>query len=489
MSRSTLSVRQNLLAGLTTAFALVPEAMAFALVAHLNPLMGLYGAAIIAALTAAFGGRPGMISGAAGSMAVVIVALVVQHGSEYFLLTVLLGGLIQCLFGLLRLGKLVRMIPHPVMLGFVNGLAIVIAGSQLEHLHAPGGGWLSGNALYLMLGLALVAMLVVYLLPRLTRVVPSALASIVIVSLIVHLFGLPTRAVGDIASIKGGLPLLHWPQVPWTLDTLKIVFPYALVMAMVGLLETLLTLNLVDEITATEGQPNRECIALGAANVVSGLFGGMGGCAMIGQTMINLTSGGRTRLSGITAGVLVMCFVLFLSPLIERIPLAALFGVMLVVAQKTFAWGSVPLLRRLPLSDALTIVAVTVITVLANLATAVLCGVLISAIAFAWKHADRLSVNREELPDGGRLYRLRGTLYFAATSRLMAMFDVENDPAYVELDCSGAHLDDHSAVEAIETLRRRYAQQGKQLHVTRLNDACEALLMRVGGTEASASRH
>jgi SulP family sulfate permease len=274
--------------------------------------------------------------------------------------------------------------------------------------------------------------------------------------------------------------LLHWPQLPWTLDTLKIVFPYALVMATVGLLETLLTLNLVDEITGTEGQPNRECMALGAANVVSGFFGGMGGCAMIGQTMINLTSGGRTRLSGITAGVLVLCFVLFLSPLIERIPLAALFGVMLVVAQKTFAWGSVPLLRRLPLSDALTIVAVTVITVLANLATAVLCGVLISAIAFAWKHADRLSVNREELPNGGRIYRLRGTLYFAATSRLMAMFDVENDPAYVELDCSGAHLEDHSAVEAIEALRRRYAQQGKQLHVTQLNDDCEALLMRVG---------
>lgn len=487
MSSPFLSVRQNLLAGLTTAFALVPEAMAFALVAHLNPLMGLYGAAIIAALTAAFGGRPGMISGAAGSMAVVIIALVVQHGVEYFLLTVLLGGLIQLLFGLLRLGKLVRMIPHPVMLGFVNGLAIVIASSQLEHLHAPGGGWLTGNALYLMLGLALVAMLVVYMLPKLTRALPSALASIVLVSLLVQVFGLHTRDVGDIASIKGGLPFLHWPQVPLTLDTLKIVFPYALVMAMVGLLETLLTLNLVDEITASEGQPNRECVALGAANIVSGLFGGMGGCAMIGQTMINLTSGGRTRLCGITAGVLVMSFVLFLSPLIERIPLAALLGVMLVVAQKTFAWGSIPLLRRLPLADALTIVAVTVITVLANLATAVLCGVLIAAIAFAWKHADRLSVTREDLPDGGRRYRLHGTLYFAATARLQAMFDVENDPSYVELDCSGAHLDDHSAVEAIEALRRRYAQQGKRLQVTQMNDACEALLMRVGGAEAHLS--
>ncbi|WP_109126325.1 SulP family inorganic anion transporter [Dyella sp. C11] len=470
--------------GLTTSFALVPEAMAFALVAHLNPLMGLYGAAIIAALTAAWGGRPGMISGAAGSMAVVIVALVVQHGSEYFLVTVLLGGVIQLLFGLLRLGKLVRMIPHPVMLGFVNGLAIVIAGSQLEHLRAPGGGWLEGQTLYLMLGLALIAMLVVYLLPRLTRAVPSALASIVIVSLIAQLFGLHTRTVGDIALIKGGLPLLHWPHVPWTLDTLKIVFPYALVMALVGLLETLLTLNLVDEITSSEGQPNRECVALGIANVASGLLGGMGGCAMIGQTMINLTSGGRTRLSGITAGVLVMCFVLFLSPLIERIPLAALFGVMLVVAQKTFAWGSLPLLRRLPVADAITIVAVTLITVFTNLATAVLCGVLIAALAFAWKHADRLSVTREDAGNGGRRYRLQGTVYFAATTRLQAMFDIENDPTHVELDCSDAHLDDHSAIEAIESLRRRYTQQGKQLHVIHLNDDCEALLKRVGGAEA-----
>jgi SulP family sulfate permease len=480
MSFDVRALRSNVLAGLTTAFALVPEAMAFALVAHLNPLMGLYGAAIICTLTAAFGGRPGMISGAAGSMAVVIVALVVQHGAQYLLATVLLGGLIQLSFGLLKLGKLVRMVPHPVMLGFVNGLGIVIASSQLEHLRLPGGGWQTGPALYVMLALALAAMLIVYLLPRLTRALPSALAAIVLVALAAHVLGLHTRTVGDLASIKGGWPMLHLPTVPWSLATLKIVFPYALVMAMVGLLETLLTLNLVDEITASEGSPNRECVALGVANLASGLFGGMGGCAMIGQTMINLTSGGRGRLSGITAGVLVLCFILFLSPLIEKIPLAALLGVMLVVAQKTFAWGSLRLLRKIPFSDALVIVLVTVVTVLTNLATAVFCGVLISALAFAWKHAAQIHAEVEELADGRRLYRLRGTLFFASTTRFQSLFAVTGDPVQVVLDCGAARLADHSAVEAIDALRKRYAQQGKHLQVRALSKPCEALLARLG---------
>jgi SulP family sulfate permease len=483
MSPTLLHARHNLLAGITTAFALVPEAMAFALVAHLNPLMGLYGAAIICTLTALFGGRPGMISGAAGSMAVVIVALVVQHGVQYLLATVLLGGLIQLGFGLLKLGKLIRMVPHPVMLGFVNGLAIVIAASQLEHFHTAGGGWLGGAPLYIMLGLAALAMAVVYLLPRLTRAVPSALAAIVIVALLVQLAGIHTHTIGDLATIKGGLPPLRLPTVPWNFDTLRVIFPYALLMAMVGLLETLLTLNLVDEITASEGQPNRECVALGAANLVSGLFGGMGGCAMIGQTMINLTSGGRSRLSGITAGVLVLCFVLFLSPLIERIPLAALVGVMLVVAQRTFAWGSLCLLRRLPRVDALVIVAVTAITVSTNLATAVLCGVVISALSFAWKHAAHIEAIATDLPDGSRRYVLRGTLFFASTARFQSLFSPLQDPSRVVLDCTHVRLADHSAIEAIGALRKRYAQQGKQLEIRALSDDCEQLLARVGHLE------
>uniref|UniRef100_UPI00066FEA23 SulP family inorganic anion transporter n=1 Tax=Frateuria defendens TaxID=2219559 RepID=UPI00066FEA23 len=399
------------------------------------------------------------------------------------LATVLLGGLIQLAFGLLKLGKLIRMVPHPVMLGFVNGLAIVIAGSQLEHFRAADGGWLAGAPLYTMLGLAALAMLIVYLLPRLTRALPSALAAIAAVTLLVQALGLHTRTIGDIAAIHGGLPALHLPAVPWNLDTLRIVLPYALVMAAVGLLETLLTLNLVDEITASEGQPDRECVALGAANLVSGLFGGMGGCAMIGQTMINLSSGGRGRLSGVVAGAMVLCFVLFLSPLIERIPLAALVGVMAVVAQRTFAWGSLRRLPRLPRADALVIVAVTAITVATNLATAVLCGVVISALSFAWKHASTIEAEVTDLPDGRRRYALRGTLFFASTTRFQSLFAPADDPADVVLDCTHARLADHSAVEAVEALRKRYAQQGKRLEIRALSDDCEALLARVGRLE------
>lgn len=315
----TRSIRTDVLAGLTTSFALVPECIAFALVAHLNPLMGLYGAFIICTLTALLGGRPGMISGAAGSMAVVIVALVVQHGVQYLLATVLLGGLIMIAFGLLRLGKLVRMVPYSVMLGFVNGLAIIIALAQLEHFKHD-GAWLSGSPLYLMAGLVALTMAIVYLLPRLTRSVPPALIAILGVGAGVYLLDLPTRTLGDLAHIAGSLPMLTWPDIPWNLQTLQIIAPYAILMALVGLLETLLTLNLTDEITESRGYPNRECVALGVANMTSGLFGGMGGCAMIGQTAINLSSGGRGRLSGVVAGVMILMFVLFLSPLIERIP-------------------------------------------------------------------------------------------------------------------------------------------------------------------------
>jgi SulP family sulfate permease len=347
---------KNALAGLTTSFALVPECIAFALVAHLNPLTGLYGAFFICTITAIFGGRPGMISGAAGSMAVVIVALVAQHGVQYFLATVVLSGLIMLLFGALRMGKLVSMVPHPVMLGFVNGLAIVIAWSQLQHFKAD-GQWLQGINMLWMCGLVALTMLVVYLLPRLTKAVPPALVAIVGVGLLSEGLKLPARTLGDMAHIAGGLPVWQLPAVPFNMETLHIVLPYAVLMAVVGLLETLLTFNLTDEITETRGLPNRECVALGVANVASGLFGGMGGCAMIGQTMINLSSGGRTRVSGAVSGIMILLFILFLSPWIERIPLAALVGVMFVVAQQTFAWGSLRVLGKVPRHDALLIVA------------------------------------------------------------------------------------------------------------------------------------
>lgn len=472
-------LRADVLAGLTTSFALVPECIAFALVAHLNPLMGLYGAFIICTLTALFGGRPGMISGAAGSMAVVIVALVVQHGAQYLLATVLLGGIVMILFGVLRLGKLVRLVPYPVMLGFVNGLAIVIAMAQLEHFK-DGEHWLGGKPLLLMVGLVALTMLVVYVLPKLTRAVPPALVAIVGVGLLVYLLGLPTRTLGDMAHIAGGLPQLAWPEVPWNLETLKIIAPYALVMAMVGLLETLLTLNLSDEITESRGFPDRECVALGAANMVSGLCGGMGGCAMIGQTVINLSSNGRGRLSGVVAGVMILLFVLFLSPLIERIPLAALVGVMFVVAQQTFAWASLRVLHKVPKSDVLAIIAVTVVTVLTDLAAAVMFGIVIAAINFAWQHARELYADSHEDGQGGKIYQVHGTLFFASTTPFLEQFDPAQDPQSVTLDCKHLSFVDYSAIAALKTLRERYSRAGKHLRVVHLSERCKKLLRRAG---------
>jgi SulP family sulfate permease len=478
MSLST--VRSNVLAGLTSSFALVPECIAFALVAQLNPLMGLYGAFIICTLTALFGGRPAMISGAAGSMAVVIVALVIQHGVQYLLATVVLGGLIMMLFGLLRLGKLVRMVPHPVMLGFVNGLAIIIAMAQLDHFKTPDGHWLNGQAMAVMLGLVVLTMAIVYLLPRLTKAVPGALVAIIGVSLLVALLGLPTRTLADMATIAGGLPTFHWPSVPMNLDTLKIIAPYAALMAMVGLLETLLTFNLTDELTETRGQPNRECVALGAANIVSGVFGGMGGCAMIGQTVINLSSGGRGRLSGVVSGIMILLFILFLSPWIERIPLAALAGVMFVVAQQTFAWGSLRVLGKIPLNDAVVVIAVTLITVLTDLATAVLCGILIAALAFAWQHSRDMRAEADDSVPGRKVYTPHGTLFFASTTHFQALFDPQYDPDQVVVDCRYLHVVDHSAIAALEGLAARYEKFGKGFELTHLSPRCERLLTKAG---------
>ncbi|MFA1028199.1 MULTISPECIES: SulP family inorganic anion transporter [Pseudomonas syringae group] len=475
----SIRIRAEVLAGLTTSFALVPECIAFALVAHLNPLMGLYGAFIICTLTALFGGRPGMVSGAAGSMAVVIVALVVQHGVQYLLATVLLGGLIMILFGLLRLGKLVRLVPYSVMLGFVNGLAIVIAMAQLEHFKV-GESWLSGTPLYLMLGLVALTMSIVYLLPRLTRVAPPALVAILSVGLAVYLLGLPTRTLGDMAHIAGGLPVFALPDIPWNLETLRIIAPYAILMALVGLLETLLTLNLTDEITETRGYPDRECVALGAANMVSGAFGGMGGCAMIGQTVINLSSGGRGRVSGVVAGLMILMFVLFLSPLIERIPLAALVGVMFVVAQQTFAWASLRVLRKVPVNDVLAIIAVTVVTVLTDLATAVLFGIIIAAINFAWQQARELYADSHIEADGSKIYHLHGTLFFASTTPFLDQFNPAEDPALVTLDCRHLSFVDYSAIAALKTLRERYVKAGKHLRVVHLSERCKRLLKRAG---------
>lgn len=480
-SNFTLSrLKLCILSGLTVALALVPEAIAFAFVAHVHPLTGLYAAFIVGLITAAFGGRPGMISGATGALAVVMVALVVQHGVEYLFATVVLMGLLQISFGLLKLGKFIRMVPFPVMLGFVNGLAIVIFLAQLGHfkITGPDGApaWMTGTPLYTMLGLIALTLAIIYLLPRITRAVPSTLAGIVAVSLLVIFAGIDTKTVGDMASIEGGLPQFHLPNVPLTWETLKIIFPYSLILAAIGLIESLLTLNLIDEMTDTRGKPNRECMAQGSANVVTGFFAGMGGCAMIGQSMINVNNGATQRLAGIAAALFLLSFILFASQWIEMIPLAALIGLMFMVSEKTFEWGSLTAMRKVPRSDAFVVIAVTVITVLTDLAIAVVTGVIISALVFAWQHAKRINVRTYLDDKGWKVYELEGTLFFASAAQFQTLFTPKDDPDEVVVEFRRALVKDHSAVEAIDSLATRYQQAGKRLHLRHLSPDCLEVL-------------
>jgi SulP family sulfate permease len=478
-------MRVELLAGLTSALSLVPEVVGFALVAHVNPLSGLYAAFIICLVAAIWGGRPGMISGAAGSMAVVSAGLVVQHGIEYLFATIILTGILQMLFAWFKLGKLIRMVPHPVMLGFVNGLAIVIGSAQLQHFHTRSAdgtvGWIAPNALLIMLGLVAVTVLVTVLLPKLTKSFPSALAGILAATVCALALGIKTRTVGDLASIHGSLPSFHLPEVPYSFETLRIILPYALILATIGLVETLLTLNLIDEITDTSGEPNRESMAQGAGNFVGALFGGMGGCAMIGQSMINLNAGGRRRWSGIAAGSFLLLFILYGSRLIERIPLAALVGVMFVVAAETFNWKSLRTMARIPKHDTMVMLVVTAITVLTNLAVAVVAGIVIAALVFAWDHAQELEVSVEEEP-GGKTYHLRGSLFFASATQFTQFFSPKEDPAETYLHFDHARIMDSSALEAVEGLALRYREQGKRLHLRGLSESCDMLLRRKDGS-------
>jgi len=477
---SPVQIKTNLLSGLTVALALVPEAIAFAFVAGVHPLTGLYAAFLMGLITAAIGGRPGMISGATGALAVVMVALVTTHGVEYLFATVVLMGCMQIAFGALKLGKFIRMVPHPVMLGFVNGLAIVIFLAQFGHFRVVGedgsSRWLQGDALIIMGALILLTMAIIYLLPRLTKAVPSSLAGIVVVSLLVIFFDIDTRTVGDLASIEGGLPAFHLPMVPFNLETLKIILPYSAILAAIGLIESLLTLNLIDEITDTRGKPNRECVGQGVANVVTGFFGGMGGCAMIGQSMINIGNGARSRLSGISAALFLLSFILFASPLIERIPLAALIALMFVVSEKTFEWASLRVLHKVPKHDAFVIVAVTVVTVLTDLAIAVFVGVIISALAFAWQHAKTIYANTRVEDNGWKTYDLHGSVFFASTQNFMALFSPLDDPDDVIVDFGHARVMDHSGLEAIDSLAERYRSAGKRLHLRHLSPDCLELL-------------
>ena len=484
-------VRTELLSGLTVALALIPEAVAFAFVAGVHPLVGLYAAFLVGLVTAVLGGRPGMISGATGALAVVMVALVAEHGVEYLFATVVLMGVLQIFAGLMQWGKFIRLVPHPVMLGFVNGLAIVIFLAQLTQFKVPGtaeisghgssgGEWLSGGSLYMMLALVALTMFIIYIMPRITRIIPSPLAGIGVVAGLVIFFGLDVPRVGDMASIQGTLPPFHIPSVPLSWDTLEIILPYSVILAAIGLIESLLTLNLVGEMTGKRGGASQECIAQGLANTATGFFGGMGGCAMIGQSMINVKSGGRTRIAGIAAALFLLVFILVGSPIIEMIPLAALVGVMFMVVIGTFAWNSFKILRKVPLTDAFVTILVTIVTVLSDLAVAVVVGVIVSALAYAWNNARRIHAHTEISGSGAKIYRIQGPLFFGSADGFSELFDVQNDPEEVIIEFSDSRVVDQSALQAIEAIAGKYELANKRIQLRHLSRDCHNLLTKAG---------
>ncbi len=471
----------EILSGLTVAMALIPEAVAFSIIADLSPLTGLYAAFSIGLITSVFGGRPGMISGATGAIAVVIIALSKSHGVEYIFATVVLAGIIQMLAGVFRLGKFIRLVPHPVMYGFVNGLAIVIFLSQLDQFKftTTDGSlqWLTGGPLLSMLGLVLLTMAIIWGLPKITKAVPASLVAILTVFGIVLGFGIDTKNVGDIASIQGGFPPFHIPNVPFTFETLQIIFPYAFIVAGVGLIESLLTLNLIDEITETRGWGNKEAVAQGLANFITGLFSGMGGCAMIGQSLINISAGARARLSGIVASVMLLFFIMFGSSLIEQVPMAALTGLMIMVAIGTFEWVSVKALNKMPRHDILVMMLVMIVTVfLHNLALAVLIGVIISALVFAWESAKRIRARKYIDEQGVKHYEIYGPLFFGSTTAFAEKFDVLNDPNEIIIDFKESRIADMSAIDAVNKITERYAKVDKIVHLRHLSGDCRQLL-------------
>lgn len=472
-----VNYKTEVLSGLTVALALVPEAIAFALIAGLSPLTGLYAAFVMGLVTSVLGGRPGMISGATGAVAVVIVSLAMDYGVEYVFATVILAGILQLAAGFLRLGKLMRLVPHPVIFGFVNGLAIIIFMSQLDQFKSSDGSWLSGSTLFIFLGLVLITMLVIWGLPKLSKAVPASLIAILAVFGLVLVFNIDTKTIGDIASIQGGFPPFHIPQLPFTLETLQIIFPYAAIVAGVGLIESLLTLNIIDEITETRGRGNKEAVAQGTANILSGLFSGMGGCAMIGQSLINTSNGARARLSGIVASVMLLVFIMFGANLIEKVPMAALTGLMIMVALGTFEWASLRTFRRMPKSDVLVMILVTLVTVfLHNLALAVLVGVIISALVFAWDNAKRIRARKYTDEKGIKHYEIYGPLFFGSVTLFNEKFEVLEDPDEVIIDFKESRIVDMSAIEALNKITERYHKVGKKVHLRHLSEDCRRLL-------------
>ncbi len=476
-----INYKNELLAGFTVAMTMIPESLSFAILAGLSPLTGLYAAFMMGLVTALFGGRPGMVSGGAGATVVVLIALIKAHGTEYLFAAVLLAGIFQILVGVFKLGKFVRLIPQPVMYGFLNGLAVIIFMAQIEQFKvadADGAvSWLHGTSLYIMCGLTALTIAIVYFFPKLTKIVPSSLVAIIIVFALVLGFDINTKTVSDIADIRGSLPGFHIPQIPFSLETLQVIFPYAVIMAGVGLIESLLTLSMVDEITDSKGNSNKESVAQGLANMTNGFFGGMGGCAMVAQTLVNLNAGSRLRLSGIVASLMILLVILFGAPLIGKIPMAALVGVMMMVAVSTFQWVSIRIVNKMPKSDIFVGITVALITViLHNLALAVLVGVVIAALVFAWDNAKRIRARKYTDDTGVKYYEISGPLFFGSVTTFTDKFDPANDPQEVVVDFKESRVVDMSAIDALDKLSKRYAQNNKKLQLRHLSADCRNML-------------
>ncbi len=486
----------EILSGLTVALALIPEAIAFALIAELSPLTGLYAAFTIGLVTSIFGGRPGMISGATGAIAVVYLGLIttlkitqpdisVEEITENIFAVVIMAGVLQIVIGLLRLGKFIRLVPEPVMYGFVNGLAIVIFMAQFEAFKTRDASgklhWMQGSQMLTMIGLVLLTMLIIWGLPKITKLIPSSLAAILVVSALTIGLDIDTKTVGDIASVQAGFPPFHIPEIPYSWERISALIPYALIVAGVGLIESLLTLNLIDDITGTRGRSNKECVAQGMANITTGFFSGMGGCAMIGQSLINISSGARARLSGIVASVGLLMFIIYGATFIEKLPMAALAGVMFMVAIGTFEWASLRTFGRMPRSDVFVMVVVVLITVfLHNLALAVLVGVIISALVFAWESALRIRARKYIDDQGVKHYDIYGPLFFGSINVFNSKFDVESDPQEVIIDFAESRVTDMSAIEALNKLTKKYKEKGKTVHLRHLSRECQQMLSSAG---------
>ncbi|MBW3523975.1 SulP family inorganic anion transporter [Chryseobacterium sp. NKUCC03_KSP] len=476
-----INFKNEILAGLTVAMTMIPESLSFAILAGLSPLTGLYAAFLMGLVTAVLGGRPGMVSGGAGATIVVLIALIKSHGIEYLFATVILAGVLQLFVGIFKWGKFVRLIPQPVMYGFLNGLAVIIFMAQIEQFKITDANgmvsWLQGSSLYIMAGLTVLTIAVVYFFPKITKAIPASLVAILVVFGVVAGFGINTKTVADIASISGSLPSFHIPRIPFSLETLQVIFPYALIMAGVGLIESLLTLSMVDEITNSKGSSNKESVAQGIANITNGFFGGMGGCAMVAQTLVNLNAGSRARLSGIIASITILIIILVGAPLIEKIPMAALVGVMMMVAISTFQWVSIRIVNKMPKSDIFVGIMVALITiVLHNLALAVLVGVIISALVFAWDNAKRIRARKHIDENGVKYYEIFGPLFFGSVTAFTDKFDPENDPDEVVVDFKESRVVDMSAIDALDKLSKKYAQQNKKLHLKHLSEDCRKML-------------